>query len=106
MFGMVLDKLFITELRRIQGNIERKIVGVGVTRLLCECPEMYTGNYQKQWMPLLQALLQFIEMPPDETTLPDDHFIEVDDTPTFQSSSAKLNFANRDKIDPLQGEKS
>lgn len=42
-------------------------------------------------------------MPRDESTFPDDHFIEVDDTPTFQSSNAKLNFANNTKPDPLQG---
>lgn len=42
-------------------------------------------------------------MPRDESTLPDDHFIEVDDTPTYQTASAKLNFANNTKNDPLQG---
>ncbi|CAH1995880.1 unnamed protein product [Acanthoscelides obtectus] len=41
-------------------------------------------------------------MPVDESTLPDDHFIEVDDTPTFQTASAKLNFANSTKNDPLE----
>jgi exportin-2 (importin alpha re-exporter) len=46
----------------------------------------------------------FFEMPLDESTLPDDHFIEIDDTPTFQTTSAKLNFANTTKSDPLQGQ--
>lgn len=45
----------------------------------------------------------FFEMPLDESTLPDDHFIEIDDTPTFQTTSARLNFANNAKPDPLQG---
>lgn len=45
----------------------------------------------------------FFEMPLDQSSLPDDHFIEIDDTPTFQTSSAKLNFANVTKSDPLQG---
>ncbi|CAH1099878.1 unnamed protein product [Psylliodes chrysocephalus] len=102
MFGMVLEKLLIAELQKIAGDVERKIVAIGVIKLLCECPEMYTGTYQKYWPQLLQALLSFFEMPRDETTLPDDHFIEVDDTPTFQTASAKLNFANGVKNDPLQ----
>lgn len=42
-------------------------------------------------------------MPVDESTLPDDHFIEVDNTPSYQTTSAKLNFANSSKNDPLQG---
>ncbi|XP_060521599.1 exportin-2 [Cylas formicarius] len=103
MFGMVLEKLFIAELQKVTGNVERKIVACGVTKLLCDCPEMCTGNYQKYWPQLLQALLMFFEMPPDETFLPDDHFIEVDDTPAYQTSNAKLNFANSSKSDPLLG---
>nr|CAI5867494.1 unnamed protein product [Callosobruchus analis] len=103
MFGMVLEKLFIAELQKVAGNVERKIVACGITKLLCDCPEMYTGTYQKYWPQLLQALVAFFEMPIDESTLPDDHFIEVDDTPAFQTASARLNFANSTKNDPLEG---
>lgn len=102
MFGMVLEKLFLTELQKISGVIERKIVACGMTKLLCECPEMYSGKYQKHWSHLLQSLIGFFELPRDESTFDDDHFIEIDDTPTFQATSAKLNFANNTKIDPLQ----
>ncbi|XP_022913677.2 exportin-2 [Onthophagus taurus] len=102
MFGMVLEKLFITELQKVSGVIERKVVACGIIKLLCECPQMYTGSYEKYWPQLLQALICFFEMPRDESTFPDDHFIELDDTPTFQTASAKLNFANNAKLDPLQ----
>ncbi|KAL3287433.1 hypothetical protein HHI36_001904 [Cryptolaemus montrouzieri] len=103
MFGMVLEKLFIAELQKVSGLVERKIVACGITKVLCECPELYGGQYQKYWAPLLQALISFFEMPTDNSTLPDDHFIEIDDTPTLHSSSAKLNFASNTKADPLQG---
>lgn len=55
MFGMVLEKLFISELQKISGQIERKIVACGITKLLCECPEMYTGIYQNYWPKLLEV---------------------------------------------------
>lgn len=103
MFGMVLEKLLISEVQKVTGNIERKIVFCGITKLLCETPEMYTGIYEAYWAKLLQALLLFFEMPPDESTLPDDHFIEVDDTPAYQTATAKLNFANTVKEDPVGG---
>ncbi|XP_076259837.1 chromosome segregation 1 [Rhynchophorus ferrugineus] len=103
MFGMVLEKLFITETQKVTGQIERKIVACGLTKLLCESPEMYTGKYAKYWHQVLLALLMFFELPPDETTFPDDHFIEVDDTPAYQTSNAKLNFANANKEDPVSG---
>lgn len=103
MFGMVLEKLFIAELQKVTGQVERKIASCGVTKLLCESTEMLAGTYGPYWPQLLQALLLFFEMPPDETTLPDDHFIEVDDTPAYQTATAKLNFANTVQEDPVAG---
>lgn len=103
MFGMVLEKLFITELQKVCGNTERKIVACGVTKLLCESPEMVNGQYGKYWPLLLQALISFFEMPTDESTLPDDHYIEIEDAPSFQTTNAKLSFASNTKPDPLQG---
>jgi exportin-2 (importin alpha re-exporter) len=55
MFGMVLEKLLISELQKVSGNVERKIVACGITKLLCECPELYKGTYQKYWSQLLQV---------------------------------------------------
>ncbi|KAK9880583.1 hypothetical protein WA026_011823 [Henosepilachna vigintioctopunctata] len=103
MFGMVLEKLFIAEMQKVYGTVEKKIVSCGVTKLLCECPEVSNGQYKKYWVPLLEALISFFEMPTDVTALPDDHFIEIDDTPTFQAVNAKLNFASNKSADPLQG---
>lgn len=62
MFGMVLEKLFVPEIQKISGNIERKIVACGVTKLLCECPEIYTGNYQKHWSALLQVRSDYFQI--------------------------------------------
>lgn len=55
MFGMVLEKLFIPELQKVSGVIERKIVACGITKLLSECQIMYAGDYQKYWFQLLQV---------------------------------------------------
>lgn len=55
MFGMVLEKLFITELQKVAGVTERKIVSCGVIKLICDCPEMLSGEYKKYWAPLLQV---------------------------------------------------
>lgn len=55
MFGMVLEKLFLADLLKVSGGVERKIVACGVVKLLCDCPAMYTGAYQKYWSSLLQV---------------------------------------------------
>ena len=53
--------------------------------------------------PLLQALIGVFELPEDESTLPDDHYIEVDDTPGYQAAFSQLAFADKKDHDPLNG---
>lgn len=62
MFGMVLEKLLITELQKVTGNIERKIVACGITKLLCEGQELNNGSYQTYWPQLLQVLVGYIAL--------------------------------------------
>jgi len=82
MFMMVMDKLFIADLQKVSGNLERKICAVGVTKILTECPMMLSSPvYQKAWGSLLEALVRLFELPEDQTTPEDEHFIDVEDTP-------------------------
>jgi exportin-2 (importin alpha re-exporter) len=53
--------------------------------------------------PLLQALIGLFELPEDESTLPDDHYVEVVDTPGYQAAFSQLVFANKKDHDPLNG---
>lgn len=48
-----------------------------------------------------QALIMLFELPPDESTLVDDHFIEVDDSPGYQAQYAQLVCAKGADSDPL-----
>ncbi|KAK3928644.1 Exportin-2 [Frankliniella fusca] len=101
MFGMVLERLMIVDMQKISGAVERKITAVGVTKILCECPQLIDGPYSRLWSPLLQALIGLFELPEDESIHPDDHFIEVDDTPGYSVAYSQLNFANKQEHDPL-----
>lgn len=49
MFGMVLERLMIADVQKISGSIEVKIAGVGLTKLLCEAPELIDGPYSQFW---------------------------------------------------------
>jgi len=50
MFGMVLDRLFISETQKVTGQSEKKILAVGITKLLCEAPQTNTGEYANYWL--------------------------------------------------------
>lgn len=51
----------------------------------------------------MNSLVQLFELPEDESLLPDDHFIEVEDTPGYQAAYSKLAFAGRGNENSLPG---
>ena len=61
MFQMVIERLFLPELAKIEES-DKKLCAVGVTHILCDPVPMITGVYFNHlWLPLLQALLQLFE---------------------------------------------
>ena len=48
MFGNVLEKLYIPEVQKVSGALEKKICQVGMTKLLTECPAML-NEYKHYW---------------------------------------------------------
>lgn len=47
LFGMLLEKIIIADLQKVAGSLERKIVAVGMSNLLSDCPQfMITGKYR------------------------------------------------------------
>lgn len=101
MFGMVIDRVFIPDMAKVSSEMDRKIVSVGISKILTECPVMLNPPYVQSWTKLLQALIELFELPPDESTFDGDHFIEVDDSPGYQAAFSQLNFAQPKKQDFL-----
>ena len=104
LFAMVVDKLFIPELQRVSGPLERKICAVGITSILCDYPDIMTSDLSQVWAPLLKALICLIELPEDSTIPDDEHFIEVEDTPGYQSAYVRLVYGSRKEDDPFEGQ--
>lgn len=55
MFGMVCQRVFVTDMNKVSGDIDRKIVAVGISKILCETPQLLTQPYVNNWTPLLQV---------------------------------------------------
>jgi len=107
MFGMVCDSLIVKDgtVQKISGNTEKKIAAVGLTKLLCESPQLCTASspYSSQFLPLLTALIALFELPEDETIPDNEHFIEIEDTPGYQTAYSQLIFAGKPDHDPVAG---
>lgn len=50
MFMMVIERLFLLDLQKVSGNLERKICAVGVAKILTECSYLLsTESNQRLW---------------------------------------------------------
>ena len=52
MFGMILEKLYVADVQKVSGSVERKICAVGITKLLTDCPAMLQA-YNHLWFVIL-----------------------------------------------------
>ncbi|CAK1543500.1 unnamed protein product [Leptosia nina] len=103
LFKMYVQRVLIPDLQKVSGSLERKAAAVGCVKLLCSCAHFREGSLGDQWVGVCQALISLFELPVDESSLPDDHFIEVDDTPGYQAQYAQLACAKSQHADPLAG---
>lgn len=100
MFGMVIDRIFIPDLAKVSGETSKKIVSVGISKILCECPALLINPYRNYWPKILEALIQIYELPPDEGLLDGDHLVENEEI-GYQAAYSQLNFAQTKTHDPL-----
>lgn len=49
MFGMVVERLFVSDVQKVSGGIERKICSIGIIRMLSEVEAMLSGDYSNLW---------------------------------------------------------
>jgi hypothetical protein len=94
MFQMVIERLFIPELSKIDEN-DKKLSAIAITHLLCDPESMITGIYFNQlWLILFQALLRLFQSSNELQTMTaterkkqaqeqaeEDLIIGLDDTP-------------------------
>lgn len=57
--------------------------------------------YSSFWGPVLGALIGLIELPEDESVPEDEHFVEIVDTPGYQSAFSQLVFVGKKERDPV-----
>ncbi|XP_076749811.1 chromosome segregation 1 [Xylocopa sonorina] len=102
MFGMVVERVLITDLQKVSGDIERKVAAVGISNLLIDCSAMLERPYNAYYPPLLATLVEFFELPQDQTSLPEDIFPETEDAPGYQVGYSQLLCAKNPPKNPLE----
>ena len=100
MFQMVISRLFIMDAQKVNGQLNRKHLSIGMIKLITELDIFYTAqNLKLFWPQVLQAILAIFEFK-EEIALDDcDHFVEIEDQSSYQASSAVLVFAAKKPLD-------
>jgi exportin-2 (importin alpha re-exporter) len=103
LFYMVLDSIWIPNVQKVSGMIERKLCCIAMTKLLTDCPKMLTETYFPLWGKLLLALMAMFEMPEDESVPSDaaDDYVEVEETAGYSAAFSPLIYAQKQNIDPF-----
>ena len=101
LFVMLIEKVVVPDIQKVSGQMECKICAVGITKLLTETPEMLVDPYVTLWAPLLEALIKQFECPQDDSLPDEEHFIEIEDTPGYQTAYSQLMMAGIKDHDPF-----
>ncbi|CAG8739238.1 14489_t:CDS:2, partial [Ambispora leptoticha] len=105
LFLQVLTSIVILNLQKVQGQIERNICAVALTRLLTQSNTMLSPNYIVQWPSILTAVIKLFEAPVEikKTGIEEEQEEYVDfelEEAEFKSAFNKLVTASRAKRDP------
>lgn len=107
-FGQILSAVVLPEVQRMHGRIERKVVAVGMAKLLTQSDRILSTGYVSLWTDVLTALLKFFILPQDLTQAvgarieEEDAIADLDYEERgegFQSSFAKLATAVAAPVD-------
>lgn len=101
-FAMVIEKLYIADVKKVTGVVERRICTCGIIKILSHLPLIDNGSYNHLWAPLLVVLMEIFELPPEIVHDDDDHFADITESLDFQAQYSKLNYGSRKKDDPTK----
>ncbi|XP_052854542.1 LOW QUALITY PROTEIN: exportin-2 [Drosophila gunungcola] len=104
MFGMLLDRVFITDMGKVLKEQDRKMVAVGVTKLLTETPEMLLPQHGAFWPRLLHSLIDLFERPPEKLKgleIGESAGVAEDPDAGYQVAFAQLTHAQPNQPDHL-----
>lgn len=99
MFGMVIERVFLSDMAKVSNERDKKYVTVGVARVLCESTSMTSQPYRGLWPLLLQSLIQMLELPPDEQLLDADFVLADEGEDGYQAAFSQLAYAQPNQSD-------
>jgi len=107
MFGMVIERLFIAESKKVSGRSERKSICVALTKLLTELPPLIEGQYSSFWSSILETLIGVFELPiqqQEDEEIQQEIQLQLEENLGYQTTYCKLMFAAEPQFDLINSE--
>eukprot|EP01114_Cavostelium_apophysatum_P013267 TRINITY_DN3173_c0_g1_i1.p1 TRINITY_DN3173_c0_g1~~TRINITY_DN3173_c0_g1_i1.p1 ORF type:complete len:974 (+),score=292.68 TRINITY_DN3173_c0_g1_i1:302-3223(+) len=102
LFAMILGSLWISNIQKVNGPIERKMACVAMARLLGETPRMMQPPYLPFWPQLLSAFISVSEGHEDETEAVADGGDADDIDIHGHATFSQLTLAAKEEQDPFK----
>jgi len=101
LFVMILDNIWIPNIQKVNGSIERKMAAISMVKLLTECPRMLADPYFPRWPKISSLLIEVLEGPEDDS-VPHD-VVDIDEeSSTGYTVFSQLIQAVKQEQDPFK----
>lgn len=99
LFLNILTSLWIPNITKVNGLIERKMVSVAMTKLLTDCPKMIVSPYVEHWGNLFKVNIEVLEGHEDESVPTDTVDIDVEEGVGYTTAFSQLIQGSKSDVD-------
>lgn len=101
-FVMILEQIWIPNLKLITGPIELKLTAVASTRLLCECPDLLDAAAAPHWGKMLDSIVTLLSRPEEDRVEEEPEVPDLTENVGYTAAFVSLQNAGKKEEDPLK----
>ncbi|KAD3069050.1 hypothetical protein E3N88_36930 [Mikania micrantha] len=101
-FHMILEHIWIPNLKTITGYTEVKLSAVASAKLLCESPLLLDPAAEKLWGNLLDSIVTLLSQPEEERVEDEPEVPDFGEITGYQATFVRLHNAGKKEEDPLK----
>ncbi|KAK4789380.1 hypothetical protein SAY86_020699 [Trapa natans] len=101
-FVMILEQIWIPNLKLITGVIELKLTAVASTRILCECPDLLDVAAARHWGKMLDSIVTLLSRPEEDRVEEEPEVPDIAENVGYTATFVSLQNAGKKEEDPLK----
>ncbi|KAK9056120.1 hypothetical protein SSX86_027208 [Deinandra increscens subsp. villosa] len=102
LFHIILEQIWIPNLKNLTGYTEVKLSAVASTKLLCESPLLLDPAAEKLWGSLLDSIVTLLSQPEEQRVEDEPELPDFGEATGYQATFVRLHNAGKKEEDPLK----